>query len=374
MAAINRLEEPKVERVDSCEAVVVGAGLVGAAVVASLATEGLEVAVLEARDVASGATGHTAGLILTGLPTPYAQSAEHHGRETAQELWQLTVNNRDKLASAADRLGVKIKRTGSLILATDAREAALLQTSAEMLEADGFNIQYENRDPLDRGFVSALRYPDDVVVDSVALTKRLLEAHGVPVHTGAEVFGLAQDGDAVLVKARGCSVRASTVVLAVNAYAPLIDKYFADKIAPVRGHTLLTYPFDKELVTTPGISGPFSFRQTDDGRLLFSVWSQEYQTPAAGPNDASAEIDLMRFVGRHFPKTMNRFSHRESSVMGIARDGLPLVGALPHLPQVFFAVGFAGYGLSLTFAAADLLTGLIVRGAEPALLSARRLE
>jgi glycine/D-amino acid oxidase-like deaminating enzyme len=60
--------------------------------------------------------------------------------------------------------------------------------------------------------------------------------------------------------------------------------------------------------------------------------------------------------------------------MGISRDGLPVIGALPHLPQVFFAVGFAGYGLGLAFAAADLLTGLIVRGAEPPLLSARRLE
>ena len=61
-------------------------------------------------------------------------------------------------------------------------------------------------------------------------------------------------------------------------------------------------------------------------------------------------------------------------MIGVSRDGLPIIGALPHLPQVFFAVGFANYGLSLSFAAADLLTSLIVRGADPALLSARRLE
>jgi glycine/D-amino acid oxidase-like deaminating enzyme len=362
------------ERVDSCEAVVVGAGLVGAAVVANLVTEGVDVAVLEARDIASGATGHTVGLILTGLPIPYARAAERYGRETAQALWKLTVENRASLTSAADRLGVGLERPGSLILATDDAGASILQTSAEMLSEDGFNVCFEDKDPLDRGFAGALSYPDDIVVDTAALAKSLIQAYDVPLHTNTEVYGLEQDEDKIRILARGRLVKASTVVLAVNAYAPLIDGYFADKVAPVRGHNLVTRPVDEDLIPTPGSAGPFSFRQAKDGRLLFTAWPLQYETPAAGPSDKSAEIDLMRFVGRHFPETANQFIQRESSVMGISRDGLPLVGALPHLPQVFFAVAFAGHGLNLAFAAADQLTGLIVRGAEPELLSSRRLE
>jgi gamma-glutamylputrescine oxidase len=372
MTAVQGAGRHRVERVDTCEAVVVGAGLVGATTAASLVAEGLDVAVLEARGVASGATGRTAGLILTGLPTPYARAVEQHGRETAQALWQLTVDNRVRLAAMADRLGVSLERTGSLTLASGAEEAGLLKTSAEMLSADGFDVRFTAKDPLDRGFAGALHYPDDVVVDTVALAERLL--HGIPVHTGNEVYELEQDGDDVLVLARGRTVKAGTVVLAVNAYAPLLDDYFADKVAPARGHVLVTHPLGERLIPTPGNAGPFSFRQTSDGRLLFTAWRAEYETPATGPGDESAEIDLMRFVGRHFPEAVNRFAHRSSGVMGTSRDGLPLVGALPHLQQVFFAVGFASCGLSLTFAAADLLTGLIARGAEPALLSARRLE
>ena len=362
------------QRVGACDAVVVGAGLVGAAVVANLVAEGVDVAVVEARDVASGATGRTAGMVLTGLPTSYAQVVERSDRETARALWQLTVDNRAKLTSAADRLGVHLERSGSLILAKDAEEASLLKTSSEMLTADGFEVQFEDRDPMDRGFAAALHCPDDIVVDTVALARRLFEVHKVPIRSDTEVYGLRQDGDFVLLLAHGSIVRASTVVLAVNGYAPLIDSYFADKVAPVRGHILVTRSLNKRLIRTPGSAGPFSFRQTDDGRILFAAWSKTYETPATGPNDDNTEIDLMRFIGRHFPEARNQFVRRESSVMGISRDGLPLIGALPHLPQVFFAVGFAGYGLGLTFAAADLLTGLIVRGAEPPLLSARRLE
>ncbi len=396
MSNTNVSQGKKAERVDRCEIVVVGAGLVGAAVARSLAAEGLDVAVLEAQDVAGGATHHTNGLVLTGLSAPYAQVVQKHGRETTRALWQMTVDNRDQLTSAADRLGVPLERTGSLMLATDAEMATLLEESAEMLVADSFDVQFETRDPLRRGFEAALFYPDDVALDVVKLTRQLLQ--GIPTHTGTEVYDLEQAGEDVLVLARGRTVKASTVVLAVNAYAPMLDHYFADKIAPASSYVLTTHPLDEGWVATPGCvladrprhlpgtdvdgrpkqgqsgMGAFSFRQARDGRLSFVACQPYYEMPAAGPEDEGIEVELMRFVGRHFPKAVPHLAERRSGMSGISRDGLPIIGALPHLPQVFFAVGFATDGLSLSFAAADLLTSLIVRGAEPALLSARRLE
>jgi glycine/D-amino acid oxidase-like deaminating enzyme len=376
MATTDNLEElaRDVERVDACETVVVGAGLVGAAVMANLAAEGVDVGVLDARGVASGATGHTAGLVPTGLPTSYARAVERYGRDTAQAVWQLTVDNRSSLISAADERGVIVDRPGSLVMAMDENEADLLKTSAEMLAADGFDVSFEGGDPMGRGFKAALTYPDDAVVDVAALTESLLQGFDVPVHPDTEVYGLLQDGDDVLVLARGRTVRARIVVLAVNAYAPLIDGYFSDKVAPVRGYTLATEALDAGVIPTPGSANSFLFRQMTDGRLLFTSWPNQYETPAAGPDDERADVNLMQFVGLHFPEAANRFVKRESSMVGISRDGLPLIGALPHLPQVFFVVGFAGCGLSLAYAAADMLAELITRGAEPELLSARRLE
>jgi glycine/D-amino acid oxidase-like deaminating enzyme len=358
----------------TCDVLVVGAGLVGAAVAAKLVTEGLNVAVLEPTQVIGGATERAVGLVPTGLPIPFAQAVQQYERSVAQALWQLTIDNRASLTSAADRLGIELERPGSLILATSPVEADLLQSSAKLLSEDGIAAEFQDRDPLGRGFAAALYYPDDVVVDSAALAKRLFEAHRVAVRTGSEVYALQQAGDDVLVLAHGSTIKVSTVVLTVDAYAPLIDAYFADKIAPVCGYTLTTYPLDQPLASTPGSAGPFSFRQRKDGRLVFTAQSRQYEIAAAGPGEDSTEIDLMRFVGRHFPEARREFAQREPSIMGMSADGLPLIGALPLLPQVFFAVGFAGLGLSLAFAAADLLTGLIVRGAEPELLSDRRLD
>jgi len=46
---------------------------------------------------------------------------------------------------------------------------------------------------------------------------------------------------------------------------------------------------------------------------------------------------------------------RRSGTMGFTPDGLPLVGQLPDLPQVYFAVGFGGRGLAWAFVAAERL-------------------
>jgi glycine/D-amino acid oxidase-like deaminating enzyme len=373
MAATNNLDEAKISRGDVCEAVVVGAGPVGAAMVANLAAEGLEVAMFEAKNLVGG-SGRGPVPVFTGLPSLYVQAVERYGRETARALWQLTRENRDSVLSACDRLGVTAERSGSYLLVDDDAQAELLRESADLLIEDGFEAYFEPDDPLDRGFAAALHRPDDLLVDTSALTMRLLDANKAPVHMGSEVHSLRQAGEGVIVLARDRAIKATTVVLAVNGYAPLIDGYFADKVAPVRELTLTTRPLDEELVAKPSTSGLISFHQTLDRRLRFSIWPDQYQTPPARPSDDSAEIDLMRFVGLHFPDVRDAFTQRESSITAVSRDAFPLIGALPHLPQVFFAVGFAGYGLSLAFAAAELLTGLIVRGAEPELFSARRLE
>jgi glycine/D-amino acid oxidase-like deaminating enzyme len=373
MAAGNN-EKTKGTRGGTCEVVVVGAGLVGAALVANLVAEGLDVAVLEARDRVGGSVSTGTGLVATGLPIGYASAVERYGRDVARSLWELTIENRTSLLLAADRLGIQVERPGSLCVAVGNPEANRLERSAGMLAEDGFDVVFEAQDPLDRGFSAALRVPDDVVVDGAGLAQRIFDTYEVPVHTGAEVYRLQQEKEQVLVVARGRAVRANTVVLAVNGYAPLIDPYFGDKIAPVRGIAFTTHPLNDIALPLPGNRDPFCFRQMKDNRLRFTAWTAQYEAPAAGPKDEGMEVDLMRFVGRHFPEAAGQFAQRESTIMGASRDGLPLIGALPHLPQVFFAVGFAGYGVSLAFAAADLLTGLIVRGAEPPQLSARRLE
>ncbi|MBN1813776.1 MAG: FAD-binding oxidoreductase [Anaerolineae bacterium] len=366
-------------RVDACDVVIVGAGLVGAAVAAQLTQQGMSAAVLEAQGVAGGATGRSTGMVLTGLPGHYNWAISAYGRLKAQEIWTFTVEGRERLVETANRLNVPVQHTGSLALAVEEAEADALRESAVLLHEDGFEARFNPRDILERGFRAALRQPDDVTVDAAALTRALLDSSGVTIHEGTEVYDLEAEGGDVRVWAQGRTVRCDAVVLAVNGYAPLISSYFADKVAPTRSLVFATEPLDGVVLDVPCCAdyGYEYCRQLPDRRLLLSSWRRPRATSAEETGEET-ELDdvvqagLARFAEHHFPDIETQDADRWSGVMGFTFDGLPLVGTLPHLPHVYFAVGLGGRGLAWAFVVAERLIELMWRDADPGILSAER--
>jgi gamma-glutamylputrescine oxidase len=367
------------KRADACDVVVVGTGLVGAAVAARLVREGLNTAVLEARTVAGGATGRSAGMVLTGLAGHYNWAVSAYGRQQAREVWALTVEGRKRLVETAGRLEVPVEHTGSLALAVEETEADALKESAELLREDGFDAWFGPNDPLGRGFRAALRQPDDVTVDATALTRALLTTSGVVVHERTEVYNLAPEPNGLRVWARGRTVFCNIVVLTVNGYASLFDSYFTDKVAPTRSLVLATGPLDIVTLKQPCCAnyGSEYCRQLPDRRLLLGGWRHPHtsgqETGQAAELGDVVQDRLLRFASRYFPEVGTRNASRWSGVMGFTPDGLPLVGQLPDLPQAYFAVGFGGRGLAWAFVVAERLVELMLRDADPGILAAERL-
>jgi glycine/D-amino acid oxidase-like deaminating enzyme len=60
--------------------------------------------------------------------------------------------------------------------------------------------------------------------------------------------------------------------------------------------------------------------------------------------------------------------------MGFSVDGLPLVGTLPGMPNVGFAVGFTGHGLAFGAGVAERAVDLLLNGVDPGAVNAARLE
>ncbi len=358
-------------RSDACDVIVVGAGLVGAAVAARLTREGFETAVLEARLVTGGATGRSLGMALLGLAGHYSWAVSVYGHQRAREIWALTAGGRARLVETARRLKVPFQRAGSLALAADDDEADALWESVKLLRDDGFDASFTLTDPLERGFQAALRHPADFGVDAAALTRALLDADGVRVHEGTEVYALEPTDDGIRVWAHGRTVICGAVVLAVNGYAALVDPYLAENVAPVRCVVFTTEPLNdplpERLCTFWGGQG--FLRALPDGRVLLGTWQRR---DAADSADQLGDR-LADFVSCHIPELDLDSADHWSEVMGFTPDGLPLLGSLPSLPQAYFAVGFGGRGLSWAFVAAERLVKAMLHDAELGMLSAERL-
>jgi glycine/D-amino acid oxidase-like deaminating enzyme len=319
-------------------------------------------------------------MVLTGLPGHYNWAVSTYGRERAREIWSLTVEGRERLVDITEQLGVPTEHTGSVALAVEDFEAGALEASAELLQEDGFDVHFEPGDILGRGFHAALHKPDDVTVDAAALTQAMLDASGVTVHERTEVYDLEADRDGVRVWAKGRTVLCSAVVLAVNGYAPLLDSYFADKVAPTRSLVYASRPLDKMVLERP-CSADYGYeycRQLPDGRLLLGCWrrprTSSTDTDGEGDLDDVVQHGLTRFATHYFPDVKARDADRWSGVMGFTPDGLPLIGTLPRLPQVYFSVGLGGRGLAWASVVADRLVELMMRDTDPGILAATRIS
>ena len=366
------LTKREVRRSDACDVVVVGAGLVGALVAARLTREGFDTAILEARRVAGGASGRSAGMVLAGLAAHYSWAVSVYGRRRAYQLWALTVGGRDRLVERARQLEVPVERTGSLALAVDEEEADMLWESVKLLQEDGFDASFSLTDPLDRGFRGALHRPGDAMVDVEALTRALLVADDVVVHEGTEVHALEPAGGDIRVWAYGRTVLCRAVVLAINGYAALVHPYLAESVAPVQGHVFSLEASGEVLHDQPCTftHGEQFLRPLPDGRVLVGGWDREHAS--TGGRDGGGRLE--RFLSRCFPEVEVRTLDRRTEVMGFTPDGLPLLGAVPGLPHVYYAVGFGGRGLSWAFVAAEQLVDAMLNGGDLGLLSAERLE
>ncbi|NLE45995.1 MAG: FAD-binding oxidoreductase [Chloroflexi bacterium] len=369
-----------VDLVDSCDVVVVGGGLVGSAVAARLAHDGLSVAVLEARRLAGGATGRSMGMALLGLPEPYALAVAACGREQAREIWTLTSEGRERLAETAARLGVPFERRGSLRVAETEEDKSVLHASAELLQTDGFDVWFDHEDPLERGFLASLGNPDDLSINGAELSEALIESAGVMLHEGTEVRGLEADGGGVRVHSKHRTVHCSMAVLAVDGYAALLHDYFADRVEPKRILTRATQPLDQVILEQPFYveSGHVYGRQLPDRRLLLGGWLGPDATTRAldsildiKSGDALSD-SLEAFASRHFPDLASMWTSRWADVTGFTSDGLPTVGRLPDLPQVFFALGLGGHSLSWALVVSDRLARLMLEDEDPGLVTAER--
>lgn len=355
---------------------VIGGGIVGTYAALLLREAGHDTVLLEARDIASGATGRNAGMALSGLVDYYSVAVERYGRAQARELWSLTVENRLRTEELLTRCGVEYEQSGSLLLAGDNDEARVLEKSARLLSADGFDVEYLPHDPLQRGFAGGLRQPADLLIDPVRFTAAIAAASGARIERDCEVYALEPLARGCRVYAKRCTIDAAHVFLGMNAFASRLDPYLATKVTPVRAQMLATAPMPPVVETALYANWGYEYmRQLPDGTLLVGGGRRSYTAREVGFQDATTpEVqDAIRtFLRRHFPEVDSAPVRSWSGVMGFTADGVPLVGTLPHAPAVAFAVGFNGHGLGIGLVTATRGVELLLRGTHPGVFDATR--
>jgi len=352
------------------DVVVIGGGVTGCACALALAERGLRVRLLEAAEVASGASGRNGGFALRGGAMPYDRARRQLGHEAARELWALTERALDRIEELA---GDAFRRTGSLRLAAGADEAETLAAEQDALREDGFAVECAELPPrLAARFSVALLHPHDGAIHPVRWVRKLAAravAAGADVAEGVRVR--ASDVDAL---------DAEAIVVATEGATRAVLPELHASVWPLRGQMLATEPLPERVFARPHYAreGYDYWQQLPDRRLV--VGGRRDVSFETEETDVDATTGLIQSqlesLVRDLVGTPARITHRWSGVWGETRDRLPLVGRLPTRDRVWVAAGYSGHGNVLGFACGELVARAIAgeRPPELALLDPARLQ
>lgn len=370
------------------EIVVIGGGYVGSSVAYWLAKRGIAALVLERRGVATGATGRNAGFIAPGLGMAFAEALQRYGREAAIERLEFTRRGRALALELIDELNIDcdLELQGGLTIASSPEEWASIRASGEALQREGFPMRLLSRDELrehvaaelpDR-FLGGLYNPETALVNPAKLSSgvaRAAQRLGARIFTGAEVFALTDLADGrIAVETSSGEVVADRVVLATNAWTPLLSGLLKGRIAPVRGQIFATEPAPRLFLCGMSTNWGYEYwSQRQDGAIVLggARWAVPDRDEGYYAEELRPEIQdaLYGFLTGCFPALAGvRVARRWSGIMGFSLDSYPCIGPLPGRERLLVAAGFTGHGGPYWAVAGRCLAELIATGAaDPAL-------
>ncbi len=248
--------------VDTADAVVIGGGVVGCAVLLELSARGIEAILVESEpDIGEGASKANSAIIHTGFDAK-------PGTIEARLLRRSAARWPDLLKA----LGVPALTCGALMVARTADDAARLRTIQDGAADHGVETEIvdaawirQNASYVDPAATAALHIPGEGIVDPFWLTRAYAEAAmamGGRVLTKARVARIAVAPDAVEIGlVDGRSIRAGQVFDCAGVRADEVATLAGDTsfaLTPRKGQFLVserTFGVDRIVLPIPGLLG-----------------------------------------------------------------------------------------------------------------------
>jgi glycine oxidase len=340
------------------DVVVVGGGIIGAAIAWRLNTAGVAVTVVDPAP-GTGATYTAAGML-----APVTEL--HYGEEQLLRLNLASARRYPEFVAdleAATGRDVGYRRTGTVVAAWDAADLAALRDLAQLHRsldlASEMLTARELRDlepAVAPGLPGGLFAGDDHSVDPRRLHKALLtdvRIESQPVTSVADRSVTLGDGSVM---------SASTVVIAAGARSGHIAGVPDAGLRPVKGQTLrlrATRPVIDHVVRGSVRGVPVYLVPRENGELVVGASSEEAgydERPRAG-----AVYDMLRDAQLLLPAVLEMELVEVSTGLRPATpNNVPVIGAVGS--GLVLAIGHYRNGVLLAPITADAVTELIVNG------------
>ncbi len=349
----------------SPDVLIIGGGVIGLTTAYYLASDKVQVAVVDQSDFGREASWAGAGIIPPGSPknprTPYDQLravSSHLFFRLSEELRQATGVDNGYLCC------------GGLEYADAAATGGAEEWRSEGVVVEEWNAaQIRQREPaVTRDWNQAYYLPEMAQIRNPRHLKALVawcRARSVELRSGCPVFGFEKTGERITgVKTAAGILRAERFLIAAGAWSDsLLEQVGVQPgIHPVRGQIALlnaSAPLFNRIL----LHGSRYLVPRPDGRIL--VGSTEEDAGFDKRTTAEAIRDLLNFAVSVVPELASASVERTwAGLRPGSPDGLPYLGVVPGFKNLFVAAGHFRSGLQLSPATGLVMKEVIV-GQEP---------
>ena len=326
---------------------------------------------LEGERCGGAASGRNGGFLDASLTHGFENGLARWPDEIA-ELDRLGDENLAAIRDTLDARGIDAEweEPGFIDVATREHELKGLSEAAALAREHGARVSVLGRDELraevdSPTYLGGIHWQDEgALVNPAKLAWGLRAAaleDGVRVHEQTTVTGMREDGDGVVLETGGGSLRARRVVLATNAFKPLV-RAIGWYVIPVYDYVLVTEPLGEARRAAIGWRGRQGlsdsgnrfhyYRLTADDRILWGGFEAVYHWRNGMRPELEESAEVFDLLAGNFAATFPqleglRFTHRWAGVIDTSSRFCVTFGTALG-GRAAYAVGYTGLGVGAT--------------------------
>jgi gamma-glutamylputrescine oxidase len=349
---------PRLEGEAQVEVGIVGGGYTGLGAALELASKGIGVAVLEAADIGSGASGRNGGQIHTGQRIDPETLSAQLGADTARQLWDMAEDAKAGLYGLIEQHGIDCELKSGLVhawhkpqFADDDRAYAgfvrthygydklSLLSKASVAAELGTDVYHGGIYDAGGGHLHPLKLALGMA--------RAAESSGAILFEHSKVSRIDTAGAHPVLHTEYGRLTCDTVLLCGNGYMEGLDDTVDARVMPINNFILVTEPLTNPAILPHDYAAADSrfvvnyWRKTPDNRLLFG--GGENYTPWF-PKDIAGMV--RRNMLKIYPQLADvAVTHAWGGTLAITLSRAPFVRRLSR--SVFVSAGYSGQGVVL---------------------------
>lgn len=358
------------------DVVIIGSGITGSLVAHELCKAGINCAVIDKRNVATGSTAASTAQLQYEIDIPLTVMSDMVGEEKASLAYRASLKSIKDVGKALKeaKVDAEFKNVSSLWLASFKKDLKLLEQ--EFLIREKYNIPVEYLDEkelfqkhnINGG--GALKNHEAAQMDCYAAATGLLEFNmkkkQLDIFSPVEIvkwkelktgYELLTSDDKI--------IKCKYVVIAAGFESgQFLPKKVMDLVST---YALISKPVDESLLWPERsliweTKVPYFYmRTTNDNRMIIGGEDEEFQDPVKRDSLLRNKIlKLEKQFSRIYPEIPFETDMAWCGTFSSTRDGLPYIGTWPGKDRMFFALGYGGNGITFSMIAAQIIANKLV--------------